>query len=143
MGNGIIEWKGDYGRPDGNYSRSKVEGVTTDGALTTLQGVLAEHSRCNVAKRIFLTSTIVNDEAPVSDPLANVDIKGVVYYRQANNSHTRRIEIPMPVEDDIVAVPGSPGDRYTQEALIAIVSAIATATGLTLTPLWGKRIERS
>lgn len=133
-----IIWRGDLGNPKNNYSKSLVDSVTDDTALGTLVTALAAYTDCNSAKRSFLTITGMTDSAPSAD--ANVDRKGIVYFRHPTTLKVHSITIPAPkstaTEDTDL------GERMTSAAVSAIVSAINTATGVSYTALHGVVIQK-
>jgi len=136
---GIMVWKGDAGRPKNHYSRTKVEGVTADAALATLQTGLATHTLCNPAARLFTDRTAGTDTAPAAE--ADIDVKGVIYFRNPTTAHIVRMELPAPVAEDIELI--AEGHRYTAVALAAILELVNAAIGQTYVALWGKQVERT
>lgn len=132
---GVIVWRGDTGRPENNYSTSRVEGVTDDTALNTLITALLSHTDCNAAKRSFNSVTAMTDSAPGAS--ATVDRKAVLYMRNPTNLHVVKIELPAPASASTEF-----GDKYeklTSAAEAAILAAINTATGASYTVL-GSRV---
>jgi hypothetical protein len=135
---GVLIFRGDTGNPRSHYSKTQIEGVSDDTALGTLATALAAYSDANMAKRSFVSNTIGTDVAPVAD--ANVDYKGIAYFRDSSDLSVHSITIPA-IKSSAVIVKDE-GDRITDAAMTAIVAAIATATGKTLTPLYGVVIQK-
>ena len=135
---GVLIWRGDSGAPTSHYSKSQVVDVTDDTALGTLATALAAYSDANMAKRSHVTNTIGTDSAPGAS--ANVDYKAVCYFRDASDLGVHSVTIPAVKSTAVESTPE--GDRVTSAALTAIVAAIATATGNTLTGLYGVVIQK-
>jgi hypothetical protein len=139
MGLGTLIWRGDAGAPPNHYSKSILRDITSAASLATLATFMLNHSDCNLARRKYQESVTVNDALPGED--IDVDDKGIIYMRNPADEKVRSVTIAGPVADDYTLEPE--GYRYTAEALTAIVGAINTATGLSLIPLWGKRIVKT
>lgn len=130
---GIITWRGDAGRPESHLGRSRVRNVTDAAALTTLATALLAHTDCNCASTSLVSSTEVNNVAPGVD--ANVDQKGIVFFKDSADGSVHRINFPAPVAADYTLQ--DVGQRYTNTAGTAIIGFINTATGKTFTFLYG------
>lgn len=137
---GVLIWRGDMGNPRSHYSKSQVVSVTDDAALATLAGALGAYSDANMAKRSHVTNTIGTDVLPGATPKANVDSKGIVYFRDAADLKVHSVTIPALVST--AHEEKDEGHRVTVVAGTAIVAAIATATGNTLTFLYGVYITK-
>lgn len=137
---GVLIWRGDIGKPRSNYSKTQIANVTDDTALGTLATALAAYSDANMAKRSHVTNTIGTDSEPGATPSANVDSKGIVYFRDASDLSVHSVTIPALVST--AWEEKDEGYRVTPTAGAAIVSAIATATGNTLTFLYGVYITK-
>jgi hypothetical protein len=131
--NSTAIWRGDYGNPESHYSKSQIAGVTDDTALNTLLTALAALTDCNLAKRSFISNTLVTDTAPGAS--ANVDRKAVAYFRHPTTLKTHSVTIPAPKSSACEMT--DQGERLTSAAMATIVSAINTATGLSYTALYG------
>lgn len=130
---GIVTWRGDAGRPESHLGRSRIRNVTDDTALATLVTTLLTHTDCNAASRSLVESTEINNTAPGVD--ANVDQKGIVFFKDSADGSVHRISLPAPVSTDYELL--DVGLRYTSTAGTAIITAINTATGKTFTFLYG------
>ena len=135
---GVLVFRGDSGAPTTHYSKSQIVDVTAKAALDTLGTALAAYSDANLAKVSMVETTLVTDSAPGVD--ANVDYKGVIYFRDAADLKVHSVTIPALKSTAVINTPE--GDRVTSVALTAIVAAIATATGNTLTGLYGVVIQK-
>lgn len=135
---GVLIWRGDSGAPTSHYSKTQILDVTTDAALATLATALDAYSDANMAKRSHITNTIGTDSAPGA--AANVDYKGIVYFRDAADLGVHSVTIPAIKSTAVESTPE--GDRVTSVAGSAIVAAIAAATGNTLTFLYGVVIQK-
>lgn len=135
---GIFVFRGDLGSPMSHYAKTSVMSVLTDLAAETLGTFLDSQSEANLAKRAFQTITGLTDTAP--GIAANVDRKAIIYFRQPTNLKVRSITIPAPVSTICEETPE--GERITSVAMTAIVAAIATATGIPYTPLYGVVLQK-
>lgn len=130
---GVVTWRGDTGRGRAKYARSLISDVTDDTAMQTLATALTAHTDCNKARAGFITNTTGTDSAPGAD--ADTGKKGTVYFRNEADQRIRSITFSAPAAADIENV--GYGDVYKASAVTTIVALIATATGLTLTGLYG------
>lgn len=137
MGKATIIWRGDSGSPRGHYAKSQVWDVSDSTALDTLASTLVSHTGCHLARTLYPTKTTINDVAPGAG--VNVDRKAVIFIRDEADGKTFSQEYPAPVPADTETVPE--GERLTSAAVAAITALIATATGKTLTGLWGKVVQ--
>lgn len=130
---GTITWRGDTGRGRSKYARSQIMDVTDDTAMQTLATALSAHSLCNKAAASWLSKTSGTD----SNPSAGADTgkKGTVYFRNEADLRVRNITFSAPLPADIEDV--GFGEAYKAASVTTIVALIATATGLTLTGLYG------
>jgi len=135
---GVIIWRGDTGRPTTHYSKTQIVDVTDDTALGVLATALSAYSDANMAKRSHVTNTIGTDSAPAA--AANVDKKAVIYFRNASDLGVHSVTIPA-IKTTSIDVKDE-GDRVKAADGAAIVAAIATATGNTLTFLYGVVIQK-
>lgn len=135
---GIIVFRGTRGSPQSNKVKCSIFGPTDATALGTLAATLATHSKCNAASRSFVDQADIDTSIPASP--ANTDIKGVVYFRDPDTLRTHSITIPDPVDADVDETQDE-GDRLTDTAVSAIVTAINTATGKSYTPLYGVHLK--
>jgi hypothetical protein len=136
MNKGIIVWKGDLGSPPNNFAKSTIEGVTDDAALSALATALLAHSDCVVARRSFNAVTGVTTTAPGVS--ANVDNKCTVFMQDPSTLHTISLEIPAVKAASMEVVDNAEFERMTAAALALVVAAVNTATGKSLTGLYGK-----
>ncbi|MEE9396113.1 MAG: hypothetical protein V3V31_03780 [Methylococcales bacterium] len=130
---GVITWRGDTGRGRSKYARSTIMDVTADAAMQTLATALTSHTDCNKAAAGFITKTSGDDSAPAAS--ADTGLKGTVYFRNEADLRVRSVTFSAPVAADIEDV--GYGKAYKAASVTTIVALIATATGLTLTPLYG------
>jgi hypothetical protein len=138
MNKGIIIFRGDYGNPESHYSKSQVAGVTDTAALDALATALGAYTDCNVAKKSFVTLSLGTDSEPSAD--ANVDKKGIAYFRDTADLSVHSVTIPA-IKDTLID-DDPQGQRINGATMTAIVSAIATATGKTLVPLYGVVVQK-
>ncbi|MGB5749469.1 MAG: hypothetical protein WBM69_20995 [Desulfobacterales bacterium] len=135
---GVIIWRGDFGNPENNYSKSQISDVTDVAALDTLATVIGGHSDCNIAKKNFTSITLGTDAEPGAD--ANVDRKAICTFRDATTLKIVTMTFPGPkstsVEDR------DEGERVTDAAMIALEAGLEAATGKTLSSLSGKVIQK-
>ncbi len=129
----VITWRGDTGRGRSKYARSTVLDVTADAAAQTLGTALTAHTDCNKAAVAFITKTSGTDDNPGA--AADTGTKGKVYFRNEATLKVRHVTISAPVSTDIEDV--GYGKAYKAASVTTIVALIATATGLTLTGLYG------
>lgn len=130
---GTLIFRGDLGSPKSHYAKTTIEGVTDDAALVTLMGVINSHTYANMAKRIFSSITPGTDEAP--ELAVNVDRRAVIYFRHPTSLKVHSITIPGINAASCEGV--AEGERVTQANVVGIVAAIATATGVDYTALYG------
>jgi hypothetical protein len=135
---GVVIFRGDSGTPKSNYAKTIIEGVTGDGALATLQGVIEGHTKANIAKRAFSTLTTVNDNEPGVGAL--VDRKAVCYFKDLSNLHVITLTISAPADASCEVI--DDGERVTDAAMEDLRAALAAATGKTLTALYGNVIQK-
>lgn len=140
MNKGVIVWKGDLGSPPNNYSKSTVEGVLTEAALTTLATALAAHSTAVVARTSYNALTVVTSAAPGVS--ANVDEKCTVFMQDPSNLHLVSIDIPAILAASMESIDNTQFKRMKAAALAEVVAAINTATGRGLAALYGKANTR-
>jgi hypothetical protein len=129
----VITWKGDSGKGRSKYARSSISDVTADAAAQTLATALEAHTDCNKSSAGWISKTTGNDNPPGAS--ADTGKKGTVYFRESVSQHVRSLTIPAPIAADIENV--GTGDQYKAASVATIVAFIATATGLTMTPLYG------
>lgn len=130
---GVITWKGDTGKGRSKYARTSISDVSDDTAMQTLGTALEAHTLCNKSAAGWITKTTGNDNPPGAS--ADTGVKGTIYFRESVTQHVRSITISAPVAADIENV--GTGDQYKVASVATIVALLATATGLTLTPLYG------
>lgn len=130
---GTITWRGDTGRGRSKYARSQILDVTADAAMQTLATALAAHTDCNKAAVMFSTKTSGTDTPPGAG--ADTGKKGTVYFRNEADLKVRNITFSAPAAADIEDV--GFGETYKAASVTTIVALLATATGLTLTGLYG------
>lgn len=129
----VITWRGDTGKGRSKYARSSISDVTADAAAQTLATALTAHTDCNKSAAGFITKTTGNDNPPGA--AADTGKKGTIYFRNEADQRIRSLTLPAPVAADIENV--GTGDQYKAASVTTIVAFIATATGLTLTGLYG------
>jgi len=130
---GTITWRGDTGRGRSKFARSQISDVTDDTAMQTLATALEAHTDCNKATAGWITNTSGTMGAPGAG--ADTGVKGTVYFQNAADLKVRSITLSAPAAADIEDV--GYGKTYKATAVTAITALIATATGLTLTGLYG------
>lgn len=129
----VIIWKGDTGRGRSKYARSSISDVTADAAAQTLATALEAHTDCNKSSAGWISKTTGNDNPPGAS--ADTGKKGTIYFRESVSQHVRSLTIPAPIAADIENV--GTGDQYKAASVATIVAFVATATGLTMSPLYG------
>jgi hypothetical protein len=130
---GTITWRGDTGKGKSKYARSLIMAVTADAAMQTLATALTAHTDCNKAAASWISKTSGTDEAPAAG--ADTGLKGTIYFRDEADLSVHSMSIPAPIAADIEDV--GFGKVYKAASVVTIVAFIATATGLTLTALYG------
>lgn len=133
MAKGRLTWKGDIGKPEGQYTTTTVIEVIDAAALATLATALTSHTNCNLAQRTFVDEAIIDDSMPGGN--VNVDRYAKIVLRHAANGKIRSFILAGPLAAEVVATPQ--GERLDPTALTAIATAVSTATGLTLNPVKG------
>lgn len=129
----VVTWRGDTGRGRSKYARSTILDVTADAAAQTLGTALLSHTDCNKAAVSWITKTSGTDDNPGA--AADTGTKGKVYFRNEADLKVRHITLSAPIAADIEDV--GFGKAYKAASVTTIVAFIATATGLTLTGLYG------
>ena len=122
MDKGLITFKGS----NKATSTMRFEGVADLATLVTLNGVLSGKSDCAVSRQAYQDSNII-----VVDGSGNVDIKAIIT-AQDSEGHVHKWGLPGyngATEID------NEGEKVTDAELTDLLSAIETATGLTLAPL--------
>lgn len=129
----VITWRGDSGKGRSKYARSSISDVLTDAAAQVLATALTAHTDCNKAAAGFITKTTGTDLPPGAG--ADTGKKGVIYFRDEATQRIRSMTLPAPIAADIEDL--TFGEQYKAASVTTIVAFIATATGLTLTGLYG------
>lgn len=129
----VITWRGDSGKGKTKYARSMVMGVTADAAAQTLATALTDHTDCNKARVGYTETTKGTDTAPGAG--ADTGKKGTIYFRDEADLSVHSLTIPAPIAADIEDL--GFGEVYKAASVTTIVAFIATATGKTLTGLYG------
>lgn len=135
---GVIVWRGDSGNPSAHYSKTQIQEVTDDAALVTLITALDALTLCNSAKRSFIANILMTDAFPGAS--ANVDRKAIAYFRHPGTLKVHSITLPAPVATACVMT--DQGERLTSAAMTTIVDAIAAATGVAYTSLYGVVLQK-
>lgn len=130
---GVITWRGDTGRGRSKFARSLIMDVTDDTAMQTLATALTAHTKCNKFRAGFITNTSGTLGAPGAS--ADTGVKGTVYFQNEADLKVRSVTFSAPEDADIEDV--GYGKAYKAASVTTIVALIATATGLTLTGLYG------
>lgn len=129
----VITWRGDTGKGKSKYARSLIMDVTADAAAQTLATALTAHTDCNKAAASWISKTSGTDTPPGAS--ADTGKKGTIYFRDEADLSVHSITLSAPVSTDIEDV--GYGEQYKAASVTTIVAFIATATGLTLTGLYG------
>jgi len=129
----VITWRGDSGKGKSKYARSMIVGVTADAAAQTLATALTAHTDCNKAAAAWNSKTSGTDSPPGAS--ADTGKKGTIYFRDEADLAVHSLTIPAPIAADIEDL--TFGDQYKAASVATIVAFLATATGLTLTGLYG------
>lgn len=135
---GILVFRGDSGAPESHYAKAQISEVTSAAALTTLGTALLAYTDANLAKESFVSQLEVNDVLPGA--AVNVDLKGIVYFRDDTTLKVHSITIP--AITSTAYEEKDQGTRVTAAAVSAIVALINTATGKTYTGLYGVVIKK-
>lgn len=133
-----LQMRGDSGSPRDHIvltSRVPYISVTT---LTTFSALMEAHSLCNAEYFWRVVGNDYNPGAPGAG--ANVDKKGVIFYRDPATLVVYRFTYPCPIAADIEDI--GYGKRLKQAAVIAIVDGIEAVGGGTYEPLYGAYQER-
>jgi hypothetical protein len=133
MNKAVIIWRGRFGGQDNHYGKTLIRDVTADAALVTLIGVLDGLTSANVAKRSFNAVNEVLDEAPATG--GDMDAKLVIVMKDTATDLPTKLSIPAPLDADFEET--TQGLRLTAALLASTVTAVNTATGRTLTGLYG------
>lgn len=123
----VVVFKGDYGRPPNHYSKTVINGIISEAALTTFLPTLGALTDANASKQSFNVISVINLEAPEAD--ANVDKRAVLYFQDILDLSMTSLEVPAPKADIIESTPN--GDRVKKSEGDAVATALNTATGKT------------
>lgn len=139
---GSIVWHGDRGTGKSPHtSRSTINGITSQAAMVTLATALAAYTDCNLGRHSTNDYAAGTPSAPGAD--VNVDERAVIYMHDSDTDS----QIPLTIAGwDTVTYPlvaSSEGDRINATDVAAITALVATATGKTLTGVYGKHIKKT
>lgn len=112
-------------------------GAFTASALYLIAQKLQTYSNANLTGYSLLQRDHLANPLPTT---ANLDEKAQIYMKDSSDGTIHSIEIPA-AKAAMFEKQGE-GDRVTVAALNDIVSTIATQTGRSLVPLYGKKIQR-
>lgn len=135
---GSILWRGDTGLPRNNQNRSDVGLITGAAALATFVIAVEAHSLCNIPYSYLIYS--YNYNAAIPGVGANVDKKGIIYFRDPDTLLQLHFCYPDPIAADIETT--AYGKRIKQSAVIAITALISTLSGVSYIPLYGVFMQR-
>lgn len=137
---GVIVWYGDRGTGKSPHrSKSVLNGVIGLTELVTLATGLAAYTDCTRGKASVTDFDSGSTAAPGAD--INVDERAVIYMK---NTATDSV-IPLTLAGwDTTTYPlvaSAEGDRINPTDVAAITALVATATGKTLTGMYGKHVK--
>jgi hypothetical protein len=136
---GVVVFIGDYGNPESHLAKSMYRDITDSAALDTFVTALALRTDCNIYSKHFNSVTETGSGAP--DASANVDIKAMIVVKDSADGSIHKFMIPAPKAADFEEQ--GQGDRYTDAALSAFVTALNVATGKTYIGLYGKKLQKT
>jgi hypothetical protein len=139
---GTIIWHGDRGTSQSPHtSKSVLNGVIGLTEMTTLATGLAAYTDCNRGRASVNDFDSGTPTAPGAD--VNVDERAVIYMKDTADDSVVSITIPGWDTTTYPLDPATEGDRLVAADVAAIAALVATATGKSLTGLWGKHIKKS
>lgn len=136
---GSLLWTGDTGLPRGHQARSDTGLIIGAAALATFATAIAAKSLCNASFSYLIYTYDVTAGAPGTG--ANVDKKGMVYFRDPDTMEVLHFLYPDPIAADLEDVGW--GKRIKKSAVTAIVALISTLSGVSYVPLYGTFMQRS
>jgi len=133
---GIIVWVGDRGRGRRPHmSRNTFRGplgMTELGAIAT---GLEDFTKCNVAARILSQESDLGNTTPPGVG-ANIDKRGVYVLRDDETGQEIEVIIAC-ISDALIDTSAPEGDRILPSDVELMASQVATATGKTISPIYG------
>jgi hypothetical protein len=130
----VLHWEAARGGSARHKAKSVLRNVSGPTVVYGLRGALDARTKC-----ICRTSAYVDRRnqylAAAVDPESNADRRATIYYRHPVTLEVHQFTYFDPVAADSELTPQ--GERLTQEAVEAIVTAINVATGINHTPLYG------
>jgi hypothetical protein len=134
---GIICFRGSVGGSGKlHLFRSEILGVKSVSPvsnLTTFCSSMAPKTNALIRELTYCISQAYSTADPPAD--RNMDRIATVFFREEVTGTVRRFSFPLPV--DSIVEDRTSGERLTMTAVEDIVAFLATATGLTLFPLYG------
>lgn len=133
-------WKGDTGTPMNHLSPSYIPLVPNNRytQLKTFATAVDAYSLCNYS---FARETVCWKETEVAPGAgANIDKKGIIYFRDPRDWHVHTFTYPAPIAASIEDV--GYGKRIKDATVIAIVALLSTFVEETLVPLYGVYYEK-
>jgi len=133
---GIVVWVGDRGRGRRPHmARNTFRGplgMTELGAIAT---GLADFTKCNVASRVLSQESDLGDTTPPGVG-ANTDKRGVYVLRDDDSGQEIEVVIPA-IKDALIDTSAPEGDRIISADVASMASQVATATGKTISGIYG------
>ncbi len=136
---GSLLWTGDTGLPRGHQSRSDTGLIVGAAALATFATMIETHSLCNASFSYLIYTYDVTAGAPGAG--ANVDKKGMVYFRDPDTLEVLHFIFPDPIAADLEMTAW--GKRIKSSAVTTIVALISTLSGIAYIPLYGTFMQRA
>ncbi len=136
---GSLLWRGDSGSSAwANQSRSDVGPAPDVGRFHTFSLAIRDYSECSLTHYYSLESYSRNPGAPGVG--ANIDRKGVIYYRDPSDWLVYNFQYPDPPVADIERTAW--GKRIKDSSVISIVALLSTLSGVSYVPLYGVYYQR-
>jgi hypothetical protein len=129
-------WDGEIG----NVAKSVVMGCTTNATAETMWTAIEALSDAKPNSRSY-SARIIETATPETG--SNADLRGLAYFQDEDTGNVVRFTLVSPKSTAIETVPGREGGtRLTSACMIALQTAIQTATGKTLRVLYGVVVMR-
>jgi len=96
---------------------------------------LADFTKCNVASRVLSQESDLGDTTPPGVG-ANTDKRGVYVLRDDDSGQEIEVVIPA-IKDALIDTSAPEGDRIISADVASMASQVATATGKTISGIYG------
>lgn len=136
---GKLIWRGDLGSSAwDNESFSHLPAFVGGTPLITFATAIEPYSLCNLNYYLSIQSWSQSVGAPAA--AANIDKKGIIYFRDPADLLVKTFCYPDPIAADIEVTPW--GKKIKDSAVTAIVALLSTMTGLSYEPMYGVYYQR-